>query len=72
MHSIDFRSDTKTLPTPEMCEAIRLADLGDDVGGEDPTVNRLESIAAEMLGKEAAILVTSGTLGNLIALLMHC
>lgn len=72
MHSIDFRSDTKTLPTPEMREAIRLADLGDDVEGEDPTVNRLESMAAEMLGKESAILLTSGTMGNLIALLMHC
>ncbi|MDP7578588.1 MAG: GntG family PLP-dependent aldolase [SAR202 cluster bacterium] len=72
MHSIDFRSDTKTLPTPEMREAIRLADLGDDVGGEDPSVNRLESMAAEMLGKEAAVLMTSGTMGNLIALLMHC
>lgn len=72
MRTIDFRSDTKTLPTPEMREAISLADLGDDVGGEDPTVNRLESMAADMLGKEAAVLVTSGTMGNLIALLMHC
>lgn len=72
MRVIDFRSDTKTLPTPEMREAVRVAELGDDVEGEDPTVNRLESLAADMLGKEAAVLVTSGTMGNLIALLMHC
>ena len=72
MRTIDFRSDTKTLPTPEMREAIRQAELGDDVQGEDPTVNRLEALAADMLGKEAAVLVTSGTMGNLVALLTHC
>ena len=72
MRFIDFRSDTKTLPTPAMREAVRTAELGDDVGGEDPTVNRLEAMAADMLGKEAAVLVTSGTMGNLIALMVHC
>ena len=72
MRVIDFRSDTKTLPTPEMREAIRFAELGDDVAGENPTVNRLEALAAGMLGKEASVLVTSGTMGNLVALLTHC
>ena len=72
MRIVDFRSDTKTLPTPEMREAVRHAELGDDVGREDPTVNRLEAKAAEVMGKESALLVTSGTMGNLIALLMHC
>ena len=72
MRTVDFRSDTKTLPTPEMRDAIRHAELGDDVGGEDPTVNRLEALAADMMGKEAAVLVTSGTMGNLVALLLHC
>lgn len=69
---IDLRSDTVTLPTPEMREAIARAELGDDVYGEDPTVNRLEAMAASMLGKEAAVLVASGTMGNLIAMLTHC
>ncbi len=69
---IDLRSDTVTLPTPAMREAIARAELGDDVYGEDPTVNRLEQMAAAMLGKEAAILVASGTMGNLIAMLVHC
>jgi len=68
---IDLRSDTVTLPTPEMREAIARAELGDDVYGEDPTVNRLEAIAAATMGKEAALLVASGTMGNLIALLTH-
>jgi threonine aldolase len=69
---IDLRSDTVTLPTPAMREAIARAELGDDVYGEDPTVNRLEQMAAAMLGKEAALLVASGTMGNLIAMLVHC
>jgi len=69
---IDLRSDTVTLPTDEMREAIARAELGDDVYGEDPTVNRLEQMAAAMLGKEAAMLVPSGTMGNLAALLTHC
>jgi threonine aldolase len=69
---IDLRSDTVTLPSPEMRRAMANADLGDDVFGEDPTVNRLQEMAAEMLGKEAALLVTSGTQGNLVAMLTHC
>lgn len=69
---IDLRSDTVTLPTPAMREAIARADLGDDVYGEDPTVNRLEAMAAALVGKEAAILVPSGTMGNLAAMLTHC
>jgi threonine aldolase len=68
---IDLRSDTVTLPSPAMREAIARAALGDDVYGEDPTVNRLEALAAEMLGKAAAVLVVSGTMGNLAALLAH-
>jgi len=69
---IDLRSDTVTLPTPAMREAIARAELGDDVYGEDPTVNRLEEMSAAMLGKEASLLVASGTMGNLIAMLVHC
>ena len=69
---IDLRSDTVTLPTPEMREAIARAELGDDVYGEDPTVNRLEAMAASMMGKDAALLVPSGTMGNLAAMLTHC
>ena len=72
MEYIDLRSDTVTKPTPEMREAMAEAEVGDDVYGDDPTVNRLEEIAAEMLGKEAALFVPSGTMGNLIALLVHC
>ena len=72
MRTIDLRSDTVTLPTPEMRRAIAEAPLGDDVYGEDPTVNRLEALAAERAGKEAAMLVTSGTMGNLCAILAHC
>jgi threonine aldolase len=68
---IDLRSDTVTLPPPGMLEAVPRAALGDDVYGEDPTVNRLEEIAADRLGKEAALLVASGTMGNLLALLAH-
>ena len=69
---IDLRSDTVTLPTQAMREAIYHAELGDDVFGEDPTTNRLEKIAAERMGKEAGIMVTSGTMGNLVSVLTHC
>lgn len=72
MRIIDLRSDTVTLPTPAMREAMYRAELGDDVYGEDPTVNRLQELAAERLGKEAALLVVSGTMGNLVSLLTHC
>jgi len=68
---VDLRSDTVTLPTEEMLEAIKTAKLGDDVYGEDPTVNALEELAAERMGKERALLVTSGTQGNLVCLLSH-
>jgi threonine aldolase len=69
---IDLRSDTVTQPTPEMREAMYRAELGDDVFGDDPTINRLEEIAAAKLGKEAAVFVASGTMGNLTSLLTHC
>lgn len=69
---IDLRSDTVTLPSPAMREAIARADLGDDVYGEDPTVNRLEAMAASIVGKPAALLVPSGTMGNLAAILTQC
>lgn len=72
MKIIDLRSDTVTRPTPAMRQAMAEADVGDDVYGEDPTTNRLESLAAEMLGHEAALFVSSGTQGNLLALLSHC
>jgi threonine aldolase len=72
MEYVDLRSDTVTKPTPEMREAMAEAEVGDDVYRDDPTVNRLEELAAEMLGKEAAIFVPSGTMGNLTALLVHC
>ena len=68
MRVVDLRSDTVTLPTEEMLEAIRTAELGDDVYGEDPTVNRLEKRAAEIFGKEAALFVPTGCMGNLIAI----
>jgi threonine aldolase len=68
----DLRSDTVTQPTPAMREAIYHAEVGDDVMGEDPTVNRLEEMAAERLGKPVALFVASGTMGNLVALLAHC
>jgi threonine aldolase len=69
---IDLRSDTVTLPTPAMREAMYQAEVGDDVFGEDPTVNRLEEMAAEQMGKEAALFVASGTMANLVCLLTHC
>ncbi|MCH9669985.1 MAG: low-specificity L-threonine aldolase [Gammaproteobacteria bacterium] len=68
----DLRSDTVTRPTEAMRAAMANADVGDDVYGEDPTVNALEKHAAELLGKEAALFVSSGTQGNLLALLSHC
>jgi threonine aldolase len=68
---VDLRSDTVTLPTEEMLEAIRHVELGDDVFGEDPTVTRLEKLAAEMMDKEAALLVSSGTQANLISLMSN-
>src|SRR5512142_1689156 len=64
---IDLRSDTITRPTPEMRRAMAEAEVGDDVYGEDPTVDRLEARAAEVLGAEAALFVPSGTMGNAIA-----
>jgi threonine aldolase len=69
---IDLRSDTVTRPTAGMREAIARAEVGDDVYGDDPTVNRLQERAAELLGKEAALFVPSGTMANQIALLCHC
>ena len=69
--NLDFRSDTVTFPTPEMRTAMAEAKLGDDVYGEDPTVNELERLAADMLGKEAGLFVTSGTQGNAVAVLAH-
>jgi threonine aldolase len=69
--SIDLRSDTVTHPTSTMRDAVSTAAVGDDVYGEDPSVNRLERLAADKLGKEAAVFVTSGTMGNLVAILTH-
>ena len=72
MEYIDLRSDTVTKPTPEMREAMAEAEVGDDVYMDDPTVNKLQEKAAEMLGKEDSLFVPSGTMGNLLALLVHC
>ncbi len=72
MKNVDLRSDTVTLPTPQMRKAMYEAELGDDVYGEDPTVRRLEEVSAARLGKEAALFVASGTMGNLVSLLTHC
>jgi len=69
---IDLRSDTVTLPTPAMRKAMAEAEVGDDVYGEDPTVNRLQTMAAERLGKEDGLFVASGTMANLVSLLAHC
>lgn len=71
MRYIDLRSDTVTRPTPEMREAMASADVGDDVYAEDPTVNELQRRAAELLGKEAALFVPTGTMGNQIAIFCH-
>ncbi len=72
MKTIDFRSDTVTLPTQAMRDAIFRAELGDDVYHEDPTANRLQRMAADMVGKEDALFVASGTMANLVAVLTHC
>jgi threonine aldolase len=72
MKQIDLRSDTVTKPTPGMRAAMAAAEVGDDVYGEDPTVNRLEAHAAAMLGKEAALFVPSGTQSNLLGVMSHC
>ena len=72
MHPIDLRSDTITLPTDAMRRAMAEAEVGDDVFGEDPTVNRLEAMAAERTGKEAALFVSSGTMANIVSQLTHC
>ncbi|KXG76172.1 low-specificity L-threonine aldolase [Thermotalea metallivorans] len=72
MRWIDLRSDTVTVPTDAMREAMYRAEVGDDVYGDDPTVKKLEEYAAELLGKEAAIFVPSGTFGNQLALFTHC
>jgi threonine aldolase len=69
---IDLRSDTLTIPTPAMREAMATADVGDDVFNEDPTINKLQDLAAEKLGFEAGLLVCSGTMGNLTAMMTHC
>ncbi len=68
---IDLRSDTVTIPTPAIREAM-IAEVGDDVYGESPTVICLQEMAAEMLGKEAGLFVPSGTMGNLVSILAHC
>lgn len=72
MKEIDLRSDTVTRPTAAMRQAMMAAQVGDDVFGEDPSINALETLAADLLGKEAAIYCTSGTQSNLLALLTHC
>lgn len=71
MRTVDLRSDTVTRPTQRMREAMARAEVGDDGFGEDPTVQRLEALAAEMLGKEAGLLLPSGTMANLVAVLVH-
>ena len=72
MKYIDLRSDTVSHPTPEMREAMANAEVGDDVYGDDPTVNRLQEEAAALFGKEAGLFVASGTMGNLTSVLSHC
>ncbi|MCE5244417.1 MAG: low-specificity L-threonine aldolase, partial [Desulfobacteraceae bacterium] len=72
MRIVDMRSDTITKPTPAMRRAMAEAEVGDDVFGEDPTISRLQDMAAERLGKEAGLFVASGTMGNLTSLLAHC
>jgi len=72
MRQVDLRSDTMTRPTPSMLKAMAEAQVGDDVFGEDPTINKLEKMSAARLGKEAALFVASGTMGNLVSLLAHC
>jgi threonine aldolase len=69
---VDLRSDTVTKPTPEMRRAMAEAEVGDDVYGEDPTINRLEARAAEIFGREAALYVPTGSMGNAVAMRVHC
>ena len=69
---IDLRSDTLTKPTPEMRQAIAQAEVGDDIFGEDPTLNKLEATVAQLLGKESALYVPSGTMGNQLGIHAHC
>lgn len=71
MWYIDLRSDTVTQPTPEMRTAMFTAEVGDDVYGEDETIKALEQLAARMVNKEAALFVTSGTMGNPLAIMTH-
>jgi len=71
-HIVELRSDTMTRPTAAMRSAMAAAEVGDDVFGEDPTVNRLEQMAARRLGKQSALLVTSGTMANLVSQMVHC
>jgi threonine aldolase len=72
MDWIDLRSDTVTHPTDAMRQAMAAAEVGDDVFGEDPTINKLQRLAAEKMGKEAGLFMPSGTMGNLAAILAHC
>jgi len=72
MRTVDLRSDTTTMPTDEMRQAIAESELGDDVFQGDPTVNKLQDLAAQRMGKEAALLVPSGTMANLASILTHC
>jgi threonine aldolase len=72
MDWIDLRSDTVTHPTEAMWQAMAVAEVGDDVFGEDPTINKLQAMAAEKMGKEAGLFVPSGTMGNLVGILAHC
>ena len=72
MRTVDLRSDTTTLPSDEMRQAIAGSELGDDVFQDDPTINRLQDLAAQRMGKEAALLVPSGTMANLVSILTHC
>jgi threonine aldolase len=71
MRTHDFRSDTVTLPTPAMMQALNAAPLGDAGRGDDPTVNELERLACDMTGKEGALLLPSGTMANLVAVIAH-
>ena len=72
MDWVDLRSDTVTLPTPQMREAMADAVVGDDVYGEDPTINQIEEMSASLMGKQAGLFVPTGTMGNLAAILAHC
>ena len=72
MRTVDLRSDTVTLPSPDMLKAITEAEVGDDVFSDDPSVNLLEEKAAKIMGKESALFVASGTMGNLVSVLSHC